>query len=354
MQRIGIVKRSHIAAIAALALAWFAGDTFADTVTLAPSKDATLIENTAGNLANGSGPALFAGRNASSTQSLRRALLAFDVAAAVPPGSTIVSARLSLNVSAANPGTADMSLFHVVEDWGEGASSSSGGGGAPAFPGDATWLHRVYDQTLWFHPGGDFVPAPSAVVVVDQAGPYIWGPTAVMTADVQSWLDHPGSAFGWILIGDETRPQTARRFDSRESPDATTRPALEIEFVPPCVPLPLGPGDWRHECDDRASIAPVLDCAARHLGDLGLPGVDPCDDLTSRAPRDCDARALEALSLVVLNLCSGRLQTSCPVPDANGVCGGDTLGDRLQEAATLAGAGDCRRAFACLAGANGP
>jgi len=353
MKRIGIAHRMQIVAVAAFALAWFAGDASADMVTLVPARDATLIESTTGNFANGSGPALFAGRIAASSQFLRRSVLAFDVAGAVPRGSTVISVRLAMNVSSTNPGPAEIRLHRVLADWGEGASFATGGGGAPALPGDTTWLHRFYDDTLWTHPGGDFDPSPRAATIVEEAGPCTWGPTPAMAADVQSWLDDPAHAFGWIVLGDESRPQTVRRFDSREAPDWTLRPALEIEYEPPCVPLPLGPGAWRLQCSDRETIAPILDCAARRLRDLGLPDVDPCGGAGFDAPRGCDERALGGLSLLLLNLCAGRLQTSCPVPPAEGLCESDTLGERLREAATLATEGECRRAFACVAGTGG-
>ena len=47
------------------------------------------------------------------------------------------------------------------------------------------------------------------------------------------WLKHPEKNFGWILIGDETEPQTAKTFASRENPDETLRPLLEVEYSLP-------------------------------------------------------------------------------------------------------------------------
>ena len=35
---------------------------------------------------------------------------------------------------------------------------------------------------------------------------------------------------GWILIGDETTPQSVKRISSREDPDAAARPRLEITY----------------------------------------------------------------------------------------------------------------------------
>src|SRR5262245_46388726 len=66
----------------------------ADSIAVTAVQDATLIEDPSGRLASGSGPAIFAGRIATTSQSLRRALVRFDVAAVVPPDSTISEVRL--------------------------------------------------------------------------------------------------------------------------------------------------------------------------------------------------------------------------------------------------------------------
>ena len=58
-----------------------------------------------------------------------------------------------------------------------------------------------------------------------------------MIADAQQWVATPASNFGWLLRGDESAPNTSKRFDTRESPTASFRPALIIEYTP--VP---GPG----------------------------------------------------------------------------------------------------------------
>ncbi len=77
---------------------------------------------------------LFAGRVASLT-AVRRALLAFDISANVPAGSTIDSATLTLTLNNVGPGVNNnMPLYRLTENWGEGTSNGSGGG-APATPG---------------------------------------------------------------------------------------------------------------------------------------------------------------------------------------------------------------------------
>ena len=104
-----------------------------NVVTIAPSKDNTLYEDVGGTLSNGAGEFLFAGRTSvSSAEMLRRAVLAFDIAGAVPAGSTILSVELTLTVSRANSGAENFDLCRLTSDWGEGDSNagSPGGGGA--------------------------------------------------------------------------------------------------------------------------------------------------------------------------------------------------------------------------------
>ena len=104
----------------------------------------------------GDGP-LFAGQTGSF--GIRRALMRFDVAAAVPAGSTIQSAALDVYVDKSGPvsmATDVFALHRLVSDWGEGASLCVIGDGVPAEPGDATWSYSFYDTVSWTTPGGDF------------------------------------------------------------------------------------------------------------------------------------------------------------------------------------------------------
>ena len=54
-----------------------------------------------------------------------------------------------------------------------------------------------------------------------------------MIADVQMWLDDPGSDYGWLLLGDESTTRTTKRFDTRENSVPSNRPVLTVEFEPP-------------------------------------------------------------------------------------------------------------------------
>jgi hypothetical protein len=207
----------------------------ADVITIGAAHDNTLFSDLTGSTSNGSGPALIVGRAGSFSQApIRRALIAFDVAAFVPAGATITSASLVLSNSGGNVGPRNIELHRVDASWGEGASLATNGQGAPAQPGDATWLHRFYPNVFWSAQGGDFAAASSATLAIDQLGILTFPSTALAVADVQSWLDTPATNFGWLVKLDvETIPLTTRLIDSREAPDVNLRPQLVIAFTPP-------------------------------------------------------------------------------------------------------------------------
>ncbi len=95
---------------------------FADMVHISADRDNTLIEDADGARSNGIGPAFFAGRTNQSMFSVRRALVRFDVAAALPEDAIIDRVFLSLYQDSSNVEPSDVSLHRVLADWGEGAS----------------------------------------------------------------------------------------------------------------------------------------------------------------------------------------------------------------------------------------
>jgi hypothetical protein len=239
--------RAHtlrLLALAAMALALVpaaAGAQDPITVTLPPAKDNTLYEDQGGTVSSGSGPYLFAGRTDERQNFRRRALIAFDPTSAIPGGSTIVSVELTMTVSRTISGGFTLSLHRVAQNWGEGASSAggTGGQGVPSQTNDATWLHRFYPDQFWNNLGGDFDATASGSRLVQGVGTYTWPSTPELVADVQAWLDQPASNFGWLLRGNETFTQTAKRFDSREGENP---PLLTVSYLPPQIPTisPIG------------------------------------------------------------------------------------------------------------------
>ena len=218
------------------------------TIDIFASSDNTLFESIVpfdpgsaeANRSNGSGPYIFTGRTFQNGDGLlRRGLLSFDVGGALPAGSILTSANLSLYVSKSISTDTDVALHRVSSAWGEGASDSGapGGAGASAMPGDATWLHTDFDSAVWTVPGGDFNPFASAVTAVGSESLfYTWSGPGLLD-DLQYWLDNPALNYGWVIIGDELTAGSAKRFDSRERFDfdfdtgRRTAPILSIQYT---------------------------------------------------------------------------------------------------------------------------
>lgn len=218
----------------------------ADTLVVEPVADSTIYEVGMGDAetSNSRGAHLFAGRIIGGLR--RRALLRFDLSA-IPPGSVVNSAQLSLSLNRTPPGTlpaVNFSLQPMTASWGEGSSDAGepGGSGVLATAGDPTWTQRAFPSTPWTTPGGDFFATASAVASANGQGRYQWGSGAAMVGTVQDWVDSPANNFGWMLFADETAgDQTARRFASREATDANTRPQLSIDYTPGSIGPPSGP-----------------------------------------------------------------------------------------------------------------
>jgi spore coat protein A len=234
-------------AFAASALVFLlAGLADADTAILPAARDNTLYEpiqqDGFEDRSNGAGERMFTGRvkdalNAGGQVAVRRAVIAFDIAASgIPAGSTIDSVTLQLTCTkvASNSGF-DVRLHELQSDWGEGTSNtgnSQQGRGETPTTGDATWQHTFYDTQFWTTAGGDYDGTASATTQVGGQGVYVWGSTSGMVADVQNWLDNPSQNFGWIIIGDETQTETAKVFATREEGTTADRPQLVINYTP--------------------------------------------------------------------------------------------------------------------------
>jgi hypothetical protein len=213
----------------------------ADIIAIRPDHDNTIYGDSDFQ-SNAFGNNMFIGKN--SQGGARRSLVSFDIASAVPAGSTINSVTLTVRCTRSRGGSAPVDLHRLTASWGEVESLAQdpGGSGAPAGPGDATWADRYFAQAMpWATPGGDFVPAVTSTVNIGSSGvSYTWQTTARFVADVQGMLDAPASNFGWIIIGNEGASATAKRLASRENPTASYRPTLTINYT--AVPAPGAAG----------------------------------------------------------------------------------------------------------------
>jgi hypothetical protein len=230
---------------------------WAATVSIPASRDNTIYQSAPNNSAGGAA-GIFVGTNAAASP--RRGLITFDVAGNVPAGATITSAHMTMYLgTAASTFNTTIGLHRLNADWGEGAAGSSnpslsgGGNGFAAATGDATWnarFHSPTTPTAWTAPGanGDFNAGTSASALISFSTPtsldlpFTWGSTPALVNDVQSWLNHAASNFGWALINtNETAGQSVRVFYSSEATlssggtplDPAWRPTLTVTYVIP-------------------------------------------------------------------------------------------------------------------------
>jgi MYXO-CTERM domain-containing protein len=210
----------------------------ADTTIYAEQGGGTSYDATS----DGSGPNLWTSVIVAGVT--RRSLIRFDLTA-LPAGSRVLSAQLQM-FEVRGRDAHDLSVHRVLAAWGEaGSNGGDAGVGAPAQAGDATWSHRFWPTQTWTQRGGDFVASPSSTLWVGPGpGAFVWPSTPQSVADVQAWVDQPSSNHGWILIGDDTGEQNAKRFGSRNNATVDARPVLIVRYdkaTPPDdgdVPLP--------------------------------------------------------------------------------------------------------------------
>ncbi len=216
-----------VAAIATLALTPLV---HAEMVVIGADRDNTIFDK--GGTSNGAGDYLFAGQTAANR--LRRGLIHFDVASAVPAGATVTDVTLTLHLSRSISGPFDVTVHRALADWGEAGSDAPNeeGSGAPAETGDATWNYAFFSTDPWANAGGDFEAFASATESIGGVGFYDWTSDQLI-ADVQSFLDGPGGNFGWFLLGAEDNIASTKRFDTRENPNVAMRPALSVTYVAP-------------------------------------------------------------------------------------------------------------------------
>jgi hypothetical protein len=216
----------------------------AETITLFAVADATLIEISP---SNSIGAASWIAAGTTQNGNSNRALIKFDVSAAIPAGSTIIDAGVSVWVTRQPVDGYDDSIFslrRVLRPWGEGANpgpAQSPGLGLPAQPGDATWSHCFWGTNAWSIPGGqegvDYSDNISTTTSIEGARDERYFFEAGGTiADVQYWVQHPESNFGWMLkTEEELSIFTARRFGSRELQDPEASPQLTVTYLPPIL-----------------------------------------------------------------------------------------------------------------------
>jgi hypothetical protein len=211
----------------------------AATVNIVATGDTALFQDSTNNNLGGE---LSLPAGGSSVTNISRALIRFDLGNSIPTNAIITDVQLSLfvtNVPAkTNPVNSTFALYRMFRDWGEGnkIATNVGKNGAPATTGEATWDARFYPDTLWSVRGAaapvDYNSSASATNFIAGLGPYTFGSTASLIADVQTWLNNPATNYGWLLRSlSESVAYTTKRFASREDP--LHPPTLTVTFTVP-------------------------------------------------------------------------------------------------------------------------
>jgi spore coat protein A len=335
-----VVKAAGLAACAVL---WGAVATAA-VVAIPPAQDNTIadgIDPGSGEdfTDNSSGACIDFFTGTTNDGFARRALIRFDIAGNVPAGSTVnsVTLTLSMNRSGDNQDST-VTLHPLSRDWGEGTTDcgpKGGGQGAPAVAGDATWIDAEFGTTAWTTAGGDFGISSGSALVGSANGSLAVFSSAGMVNDVQNWLDAPATNQGWILVGEEGRSPTSRRYSSREG---DVPPILEIDITPP-------PGSVACCFGDGACSVELtgLDCT----GVGGTPADPPTD---SCSPNPCpqpvgaccnfDESCSDLVDRLACESAGGSFQGEASTCDSGGVdCGLTPFVDALPLPPALAPTG---------------
>ncbi len=288
----------------AFLLAW-ANPATAGSIVLLPSKTNTLIQVASASdqqLSNGLGD-IYVGRTnqdgqGPATISIRRGLVEFDIADNIPAGATITGVALTVDDVRGLNGNQTVSLSQMYRDWGQGTSYFNGGQGAPATNGDATWYYTFYNagdpsaSPTWTAPGGqpgvDFSATASAASVISVGSPnqsFSWSSATspLMLADVQQWLDSPATDFGWIMPGNESAGQTAKRFGGQYAVAPEAPPQLTVQYAPTWIWTgSAGNGAWTAPRNWNPAASVPSSGAAIVLG--GSQATSGTVDLLAAAP----------------------------------------------------------------------
>lgn len=169
----------------------------------------------------------------------RRSVVRFDVST-IPTGSSVSDVSLQMTITGVpglfTPVNSTHNLHRITSTtiWTEGTGVGTGAGGTAANAGEITW-NSVSHPTGWTSAGGDFDPTPSAGVAVGTTtGTITWTdntPGDGLVADVQAWIDGSQPNNGWIVVGGEGVPGTARVFATSESGAPAARPTLTITLA---------------------------------------------------------------------------------------------------------------------------
>ncbi|MDB6015894.1 MAG: hypothetical protein JWR19_383 [Pedosphaera sp.] len=200
-----------------------------NTVTVVSSADTQLDRNSPDDNTGGAiDTPVSGGLGANSGQDVRRVLVKFDLTGKIPAQAIVTSATVAVAVTKSPPAAGStFDLRRLFQDWNET---------------DTSWNSRLAGIS-WSTPGAtganDSSGSASSSTSINGVGAYLFPSSTGLVADVQAWVNNPGTNFGWLLISKTEASETARHFASREYFDPASQPTLTINFTvpaPPAVP----------------------------------------------------------------------------------------------------------------------
>ena len=193
----------------------------AAVLTLAPSADAYISEHFAA--PTGTQAELIIGTQGNNDDvdfAKNRGLVRFAGVSQIPPGATITSVRVTINVTKAPLGApaSTFQLHRLLQEWDDG---------------ECSWFLRLEPDGNWGEPGGasgsDYVATSSASRSIAGPGAYTFDSTAALVADVTHWVNQPAENQGWLVKQeDESTPRTARRVAATGG--ILPGPTLEVNY----------------------------------------------------------------------------------------------------------------------------
>ncbi|HNO77103.1 MAG TPA: DNRLRE domain-containing protein [Phycisphaerae bacterium] len=188
----------------------------------------------------------------------------------IPPGATILSADLTINVTNESSGVG-ASLYRMLQPWNDTDTWDTWGGGIQ-------------------NDGIEAATTPDASGS-SGVGPY----TLDVTTSIETWLGDPSTNHGWAWL--PPAQDNSWQFDSAEAATVSDRPLLEVVYLPMGCVTPA-------DCDDA-------DDCTDDICDMGTCSYDPipnccvdagdCDDADPCTTDTCDAQ--QCVNTPIPNCC---------------------------------------------------
>lgn len=190
----------------------------------------------------------------------------------IPPGATIQSATLRVNIT--NASAAGANLHRMAQSWNatdNWNTFSTGGGGIQA--------------------GTECLSTADVSSLLNSTGLH----SITVTNSVTAWLANPATNFGWAWLPPAT--DDSWQFDSAEAATAGNRPLLTVVYIPAalCGNGDMDPGEECDDgntsngdgCDSTCHVEPVCGNGSIEGGEECDDGVNNSDVLPDACRTDC-------------------------------------------------------------------